>query len=230
MNTKFIRGGDIIRIIIDERRLLSLDAEALQGQLENPRVGLHYVFNARNHHVLHEVEDRIDRPHQGEGLHRPVGQAKDTETLILQLLDVFLHARNLSAHHLHELAVIQLNLLFPLGMLGDEFRNTFRNGFPIVVLGIPLVGANVREEPLGLVLVAEIRVIEVMRVPVEEHAAVVEYEVFDHHFSFLTSGLRDFETVLRQAQEPCLVVTCLLYFAAKLVKNYKKTVFLRFKT
>ena len=70
-------------------------------------------------------------------------------------------------------------------MLGDEFRRAFSNGFAVVVLGVPLLGAKVREEPLGLLCIAEIRVVQVMRVPIEEHATVVEYDVFDHFFSNL---------------------------------------------
>ena len=50
---------------------------------------------------------------------------------------------------------------------------------------IPLARAYILDEPTALLLVAEIAVVKIAGIPVDQHAAEIEYDVFYHNSKFI---------------------------------------------
>ena len=65
-------------------------------------------------------------------------------------------------------------------MQGNQLRRTLGDRLPVVMLGIPFVGTDVGQKPFRFLDIAEIRIIKVMRIPVQENSAEVEDDVFKH--------------------------------------------------
>lgn len=70
-------GVHVARHVVDEQGVPGVDAEAVDGDVVDARVGLDYAFPAGHHHVAEMAGEGVARLEVGVGLGRIVGQRVD---------------------------------------------------------------------------------------------------------------------------------------------------------
>src|SRR5215469_7592956 len=176
VETEALCSGYIRLDIVDKDGAVRLDREALDEQSKNARIGFDHPLFARNENASEPAQEFKARPRQRVGLGRPVGESVERRAETPQLGQNLDRAGEGTGDHLVEAAVIGVDQLGLLGMLGLQQSSALTEGAAGILAAVPLMRANRGQKILHPRVVAgEQLAVEVSRVPVDQNAAEVEY-------------------------------------------------------
>ena len=178
----------VLRVVVDEDAALRRLAHMLQQMRIDARIRLHHADPSRHHHVAearHEIVLVLDVM---IGLRRPVGEAIERNARRVQLFKQRHAVVEQSAQGFRPLAVESTDEVGMIRMERDQLRLGFRDRPAAILLQVPGRRADMRQKPAPLLIVRDQLAIQILRAPVEQHAAEIE-----HHRPDV--GHRDFSEI-----------------------------------
>ena len=110
---------------------------------------------------------------------RPVGERIEAQPARLECLQHFHRLGNLAAQHVRPALVIRRDHLRVVGMTRDEISDGIAPGTPGILPLVPCGRADLGEKTLHRRLVVEQLPVQVTGIPVDQHAAEIEYHDLD---------------------------------------------------